>query len=135
VSATPAEALRALALGPSLEERWTAATALLSGFTDIAPDIAPLRERLTLLLEKAWGEIGRSRADIVAGLVEAIRTDPTSLTVEPAAAALALEGEDGVTELLTLTTHGEFVVRKKVAAALSLLGRSARWAVPTLIRF
>jgi len=145
MNATPSEALRALALGPSLEQRWTAATALLSGLTDIAPDIAPRRERLALLLEEAWGEIGTSRAAIVAGLVEAIQTDPTPLTLtvegaaatlaEAAAAALALEGEDGVTELLTLTNHGEFVVRKKLAAALSLLGRSARWAVPTLIRF
>src|SRR5690242_20169260 len=102
MTATPSQALRALAAGPSPEERWTAATALLSGFIGSAPDIVSQRERLALVLEEAWSEIGASRADIVAGLVEAIRTDPTPLTIEgaaatlaeAAAAALALEGED-----------------------------------------
>ena len=64
-----------------------------------------------------------------------MRTDVTLLTLEIAAAALALEGEDGVTELLSLGTHAEFETRSNVAVSLSLLGRSARWPVPTLIRF
>src|SRR5205809_409248 len=107
MTATPSQALRALAMGPSPEDRHAAAIALLSRDRDIPLEAAPVLERLASVLEGAWHEIHSSRPDLVAGLVEAVRTDPGLLTIEVAASALALEGEDGVTELLTLGTHGE----------------------------
>ncbi len=132
---TLSKVLSVLATGSSPEERGAAAIALLSERRAIAPQGASTQERLALVLEKAWRETPISRPVLVAGLVEVVRTDPGLLTIEVAAGALAVEGEDGVTELLTLSTDADFAIRSKVVIGLSLLGRSARWAVPTLIRF
>jgi hypothetical protein len=127
--------LSVLATSSSPEERRAAATALLSECRAVAPQGPSTQERLAIVLEETWREIPNSRPQLVAGLVHVVRTDPSLLTIEVAAGALALEGEDGVTELLTLGTQADFAIRSKVVIGLSLLGRSARWAVPALIRF
>ena len=136
MTATPSQALRALAKGSSCEERRTAAIALAGPLVaKLTLQTPAALKRLAIVLEDAWRDTRAPRAEFVAGLMKAVRTDEDVLTMQVAAAALALEGEDGVTELLTLGTHDEFAIRNTVAIALSLLGRSARWAVPTLIRF
>jgi hypothetical protein len=133
--ATPAQALGVLALGSSPKERRAAAIAIVSQSMTIGPRATPASERLAIVLEEAWRDTQAPHGELSAGLVETILTDPGLLTIEIAANALALEGEDGVTELLTLGRHPDFAIRSKVVIGLSLLGRSARWAVPTLIRF
>jgi hypothetical protein len=132
------QALRALATGPSSEDRHGAAGFLLSRAGDIGSATAYDLEPFRFDLEEAWRGIAPPRGELVAGLVEVVRRNlillsPEVPTAQVAAAALALEGEDGVTELLKLVTYDDFLVRGKVAAALSLARPSIRSAVPTLI--
>jgi hypothetical protein len=132
--ATPAQALNALAHGPTPADRRAAANRLFSLGRGVAPATVTPTERLAKVIEEAWHTTKIARADVVAGLAETVRNDPGLLTIEIAAASLALEGEDGVTELLALCGVADSSIRSKVVLGLSLLERSARWAVPALIR-
>lgn len=129
----PTAALRTLALGETPEQRQRGCMSLLSPRRAIAPTADPER-RITTVIEEAWRGAGDERPALVDALARVVPTDPNLLTIEIAAWALALEGEDGATELLPMARHEDFSVRSKVAIAFCQLGRSARWAVPALIR-
>ncbi len=56
------------------------------------------------------------------------------LTMDALAMALATQGEDGAGELLPLLKSEDFTIRHMAAVGLSLLDRSGRWAVQTLLQ-
>jgi hypothetical protein len=85
-------------------------------------------------IESAWRELGEPGQQLVPDLVRTIVTESACSPVEIAAMALGLQGEDGLTELIALTRHGDFVVRWSAYLGFELAGPSARWAIPTLLR-
>ena len=78
--------------------------------------------------------LGSLAAALIPGWCRALLEDEDLLVNELAAVALALQGEDGATELLTHLDHEHFAIRSKVVIGFTALGRHARWAVPSLIR-
>ena len=127
------QALRLLASGDG-DSAWAGTEYLCQHAEGRAGPQTAFQDRLTIVLNQAWRELPRPREKFVEGLANAARADQSLLVVEIAAAALALEGEDGATELLALLGSQDFAIRTKAAFALELLGRSARWAVPALVR-
>jgi hypothetical protein len=126
-----AAALRDLALRPTAEARKRAWISLLRLSHAATGDV---EQRFGVVLEEAWDGVREDRAALVQALALVVQTDPSLLTIELAAWALAVEGEDGATELLSLARHRDFSIRSKVAIGFAMLGRRARWAVPALIR-
>ena len=129
----PTAALRTLALGVTPEQRKRGWMALFAFGNAIAPP-AEVERRMTAVIEEVWRGAGDERPALVEALARVVLTDPGLLTIEIAAWGLALEGEDGATELLSMARHRDFSIRSKVAIAFGQLGRSARWAVPALLR-
>jgi hypothetical protein len=87
------------------------------------------------ILLREWEQLGTESAALVDPLVARFTSPDTSmLDMEIIAPALALQGEDGLTELIAFLHSDDFVLRHKAAVGLGVLGRSARWAVPTVIR-
>src|SRR5687768_14877874 len=92
-------------------------------------------DSLRLALESEWAAIPLDkRGALVGPLVRTLLEDESPLVVEIAAAALATQGEDGITSLLEHMEHSDFCVRSKVAIGAGLLTNSARWAIPRLVR-
>ena len=86
------------------------------------------------VLINEWNGLGPLRRFCSDGLIQAFRTEEDLITMEAIAMALALEGEDGLTELVSLAASDDFVLRHKAAVGIGVLHRSARWAVPSLIK-
>jgi hypothetical protein len=114
---------------------------------DLAGTDSPLRERASMALcsrwkplplkdtiEGAWRELGERGQQLVPDLVRTMVAEKDCLPVLIAARALGLQGEDGLTELIVLTRHGDWAVRWCAYCGFELAGPSARVAVPTLIR-
>jgi len=81
----------------------------------------------------AWAEYGLDRAPLIAKLVEAMKDSSTDLlTVNVLGIVIAGAGEDGVTELIPLLQHDDYVVRGYAAEGIGSLYASARWALPML---
>ena len=92
-------------------------------------------DRLRHVIEREWSAVGPARHELVDPLVSRFRSPDTSMVdMEVIAAALALQGEDGLTELVSFVKSDDFILRHKAAVGLGALDRSARWAVPTLLR-
>jgi len=86
------------------------------------------------VIESAWRELGEQGQQLVPDLVRTMVTERGCLPVETAAMALGLQGEDGLTELIALTRHDNWVVRWSAYLGFELAGPSARLAIPTLLR-
>ena len=81
-----------------------------------------------------WRALGVEGPERVVPLAHALQTEYSLLAIECMAYALAVQGEDGATELIDLLAHQNINVRCKAAIGLSVLGPSGRWAVPSLVR-
>ena len=93
-----------------------------------------LADRLREALSVEWREVGPAREGLVGSLVTTLTEEEGLLTIEIAAMALATQGEDGLTALMPLLEHKDFVIRSKAVIGIGILDRSARWAVPILHR-
>ena len=122
--ASPAAALRDLA-GTDSPKRQRASIALCTCWKPQA---------LQDVIESAWRELGEQGQQLVPDLVRTMVTERGCLPVETAAMALGLQGEDGLTELIALTRHGDWMVRWSAYLGFELAGPSARLAIPTLLR-
>ena len=92
-------------------------------------------DSLKLVLEEEWKEISiDGRQALVDALARTVLGDERPLVMEIAAAALATEGHDGLTALLTHLDHPDSSVRSKVACGAGLMNDSARWALPRLFK-
>lgn len=85
-------------------------------------------------VESVWHELGEPGQELVPSLAHTMTTARGCLTVEVAGMVLGLQGEDGLTELVALTSHHDWMVRWSAYVGFELAGPPARWAVPTLIR-
>jgi HEAT repeat protein len=87
--------------------------------------------RAVILME--WRALGARGGLLVGPLLHVLRSDSSLLTIEVAAIALALQGEEGASEIVHMLQSADFVMRHKAAVALGVLDGAARWAVPSLL--
>lgn len=88
-------------------------------------------------IERAWTELGELGPRLVPDLVRTVVTYVAEEGFWPRHAAsmvLGLQGEDGLTELVPLARHEDYVVRWTAYLGFEVAGPRARWAVPTLLR-
>lgn len=86
-------------------------------------------------LRAEWRRLGPAGSRLVPGLLRNLISRNTDLlTMAALAMALATQGEDGAGELLPLLKSEDFTIRHMAAVGLSLLDRSGRWAVQTLLQ-
>lgn len=88
-------------------------------------------------IKRAWSELGEIGPRLVPDLVRTVVTYVANEGFWPREAAgmvLGLQGEDGLTELVPLTRHEDYVVRWTAYLGFEVAGPRARWAVPTLLR-
>jgi hypothetical protein len=119
--------------GPDAGERFRAARALLTraaGYGDTTDYYGSLR----LVLESELDSLGPVRRCLWASLTSVFRVEPEMIGMEVMAIALAIEGEDGLSELIGFLESDDFIFRHKAAVGFSALGRTERWAVPLLMR-
>lgn len=119
--------------GPEARERFRAARALLTRAREHR-DKEDYYGSLRLVLDQEWTSMGPMRRFLWAPLASAFRDEPQMIGMEVMAMALALEGEDGLSELFGLLESDDFVLRHKAAVGFGALGRTERWAVPALVR-
>jgi hypothetical protein len=128
----PGVALWSLA-GPDTAERFRAARALLTRagrYRDMKDYYGSLR----VVLDEEWNSLGPVRRFLCDPLASAFRVEQQMIGMEVMAMALAVEGEDGLSELLGFLESDDFVFRHKAAVGFGALGRTERWAVPVLMR-
>jgi hypothetical protein len=121
---SPAAAVRDLA-GTDSPRRERASMALCTSWKPL-----PLQDTI----ESAWRELGEQGQELVPELVRTMVTEQGCMPVEMAAMVLGLQGEDGLTELIALTQHGNWMVRWSAYLGFELAGPSARLVIPTLLR-
>ena len=119
---------------PDARARVSAVGRLYTRGRTLEPNATNYVDRLGSVLLEEWRAVGTRSPLLVAPLVQALCQDPALHTMEVIALALALQGEDGVTELVELLDTSDFAVRAKAANAIGALRKSARWAVPKLLR-
>ena len=100
----------------------------------LGEDDHDLLGRFKVALAVEWRETGADRERLLSGLVTTLTEDENLLTIEMAAIALAAQGGDGLTALVDLIDHPDFAVRSKAIIGIGVIDRSARWAVPILVR-
>lgn len=127
------ELLRQLA-SPVSEKRNDAARRLLYSPVDLPGGSSDRSDRLLDLLGQEWTALGPEGLHLVALLNEAFRTEPSLLTMEVIGQALAVQGEDGLTELVALLQSDDFVLQHKAAVGIAVLRGTARWAVRPILR-
>ena len=93
-----------------------------------------ISDALKQVIEREWNALGRYGRHLVTPLAEILRQDEGLMRIELAAMALALQGEDGIAELLELLGSDDFVLRHISVAGLGLLDQRGWWAVPKLLR-
>lgn len=133
VTDRPASSLEDLA-SPDSATRSRGASRMFGLALKELSDEHDLLDRFSIALSAEWRAVGGPREALVPGLVTTLTEEKSLLTIEIAAMALAAQGEDGLTALVDLLDHRDFAIRSKAVIAIGLLDRSARWAVPTLIR-
>jgi HEAT repeat protein len=102
--------------------------------TSSSSDDVPLHQRMIRRFEEEWRLVGPNREALVSQLARLFATPGTSLLqVNLLAYALASEGEDGATELISLLGHDDFSVHTYAAEGIGALDNRARWAVPALL--
>lgn len=93
-----------------------------------------LEDDIREVLECEWAKLPNRGAHFVEGLHQTLLEEEGLLIIEITAMALATQGEDGLTTLLSSNDSGDFAIRSKVAIGIGILRSQARWAVPTLLR-
>ena len=125
-------ALLAALTGPDSTARRHAACRLPDRGREDAPEDLDFFDRHRVALRREWAVTPRDGVHVEA-LMHVLRTDRSLLTIQAAAMALALEGEEGIAGLFTLLHSDDFTLRDKAALGFCVLDSQAQWAVPGLL--